>query len=292
MDNRTVESEVISRCRKIIKENTGVFSQFKDMTNFIVSVMISLHSEPETVFKGAVRVYNMLKAEGFHSSHYLVLAATTIALQSDPFQYQTIVTTAKKHYDAMKDEHKFITSSDDYGIAALLAMTDKSVSQAIREMENCYRILKQDFSSSNAVQSLSQVLTFSDVDKAIKCRRVLELHHALKNRKCKLGYGMELSFLGVLTLLDEDLSLLADEIAESTGYLKNKKGFGYWSISTRERILFAAALVCNGYLTDTKKGLMETALSNNIIEILLAQQMAAITAATTASAAAASSAAN
>jgi hypothetical protein len=287
MENRAVDIEAINRCRKVIKENTGVFSQFKDMTNFMTSVMLSLQMEPEAMLKSAISVYDAMKREGFHSSSYLVIAAISVALQSDPYDYQRIIISAKKYYDAMKEEHRFITSADDYGFAALLAMTDKPVFQTIREMEYCYRTLKEVFSNSNAVQSLTHVIAFSEEDMVAKCKRVVDLHHAMKKRKCKLGYGVELSFLGVIALLQEDSEKLAEEIAETQEYLKSKKGFGYWSSTSTERIMFSVAMVCDDYLTDGKKNTMELTLANNITGIMLAYQMAAMAAASGAAAAAA-----
>lgn len=289
LENRAVDIDAITRCRKIIKENTGVFSQFKDLTNFTVSVMLSLHADPEAFFKGALMVYNDMKKEGFHSSHYLVTAATFIAQNADPNEYHQIIQNAKIQYDTMKEEHPWITSSDDYGFVAMLAQANMPVSQTSKEMENCYRILKGDFSNSNAVQALSEVLTFSTEESAAKCKRVYELYQALKRRKCKLGPGMELSFLGVMALLMADTETLTGEIAEVTEYLASKKGFGYWSSSARERVLFAAALVCNDYLSSSNKALIEMTINNHIIGLIIAQQMAAIAGASAASAAAASS---
>lgn len=285
MDGRAIDTEAINRCRKVIKDNTGVFSQFKDLTNITVAVMLSLHSEPEASFKGILKVYKDMKAEGFHASHFLVLAAATIALNADSMDYGRIITAAKKHYDSMKEDHRFLTSSDDYGITALLAISDLAAPQTEREMENSFRILKEDFYGSNAVQALTQVLAFSQKETADKCRKVRELNNEMKKRGCKFGTGLELSMLGVLSLLEEDAVKLADEIAEVSDYLKNKKGFTNWSIKTKERLMFAAALVCSEYLTVNQMELAEMTLSTNIISILLTQQMAAITAASAAAAA-------
>jgi hypothetical protein len=289
MENREADIEAIERCRKIIKENTGVFSQFKDTTNFMSSVMLSLQPEPEPMFKSVLNVYDAMKHEGFHSSPYLVLAAISIALQADPYNYQRVTVAAKNYFDAMKGEHKFITSSDDYGFAALLAMSEKPIYQAIKEMEDCYRILKGDFFGANAVQALSHVLTFSDEPTYAKCKRVAELNRALKDRKCKIGTGIELSFLGVIALLQEDTQKIAGEIAEMKEYLKNKKGFGSWSITNIELTMFSVAVVCDAYLTDVKRSTVEYTLANNITGILIAQQMAVMAAASGAAAAAAAS---
>ena len=290
MENREADVDAINRCRKIIKDNTGVFSQFKDTTNFMSSVMMALQAEPEVMFKSILNVYDAMKQEGFHASPYLVLAAISIALQSDPYNYQKVIVSAKNYYDAMKEEHKFITSSDDYGFAALLAMTDKPVEQAVREMESCYRILKGEFFSANAVQALSHVLTFSEEEAYTKCMRVSSLNSALKKRKCKIGTGIELSFLGVTALLKEDSEKLADEIVEVRDYLKGRKGFGGWSISNTERTMFAVAVVCDEYLTNTKRSTMESILTRSVTGIILAQQMAVMAASSGAAAAAAASA--
>ncbi len=288
MENRKADVDAIERCRRIIKENTGVFSQFKDTTNFMTSVMLSLQSEPEPMFKSVLNVYEAMKKEGFHASPYLVLAAISIALQADPYDYRRLIASAKNYYDAMKEEHKFITTSDDYGFAALLAVSEKQVRQAVREMEECYRILKADFFGANAVQALSHVLTFSEEPADEKCRRVIALNRAMKDRKCKIGSGIELSFLGVIALLQEDAVKLADEIIAVRDYLKNKKGFGNWSMTGTERVMFSVAIVCDDYLTDVRRNTMEYTLANNVAGLLIAQQMAVMAAATGAAAAASS----
>lgn len=291
MEGKPADIEAAKRCKTLIKENTGVFSQFKDTTYFMTSIMLSLKEDPEGILKKALDIYAMMKTEGFHSSSYLVLAALSIAMQADQSDYHRIVYKTKEYYDAMKREHWFITSSDDYGFAALLAMSDKDMNHAIREMENCYRKLKENFSYSNAVQSLSHVLTFSEEETITKCNKVTQLRHALKNRKCKFGNGMELSFLGVVSLLDEDPQKLADEIAETKEYLKTKKGFG-WTVSSKERIMYSVALVCDDYLEDVKKDTIQMTLANNVANILLAQQMAVIAASSSAAASAAAASSN
>lgn len=291
VENRVVDPEAIENCKRVIKDNTSLFSQFKDTTtNFISSVMLSLEEEPQDKMKKAVSIYDAMKNRGFHSSPYLVLAALSIALQSDPYDHNRIISLSKEFYDAMKKEHRFLTSSDDYGYAALLAISGQSVSQSIREMENCYRILKESFSYSNAVQSLSHVLVFGEESASIKCKRVVDLYQALKGKKCKFGNGAELSFLGVLALLPCNLDELVDEIVEINEYLKNKKGFGSWSITNKERIMFAIGLLCSDYLNQTEKNAMNMTLANNITGLILAQQMATIAAISAATTAANSSA--
>lgn len=290
IEGREADTDAIKNGKELIKKDTGVFSEFKDITFFMTSVILSLQKEPEKLLQRTLSIYDNMKKEGFHSSPYLVLASLSIAMQNDILDENQIIISAKIYYDAMKKEHYFLTSSDDYGFATLLAMTDKSVQQATAEMEECYHILKETFHYSNAVQSLSHVLTFSNEDIKVKCDRVVELHKALKQRKCKFGSGMELCFLGLIALFDNNSEILADKIAEVNEYLKSKKGFTSWSITLQERLMYAAALVCEEYLDSGKKGTMELTLANNMANILLAQQMAIIAATSAATTAAAVSA--
>ncbi len=278
MEDRPVDVAGIKGCRELIKASTGIFSQFKDVTNFTVSVMLSLKAEPDIKIRDAIKIYDALKEEGMHSSAYLVLAAVSIAFYSEPEQYRGYVARAKSFYDATKAEHRFITSVDDYTFAALLALSDKEVGPAIREIEDSYLWLKEEFRSANAVWSLSQVLSFSGEGTQVKGKRVVDLYQALKVRGCKFGLYTELPFLGIVSLLAREINTVADEIVEADNYLRNMKGFGNWSITARERLMFAAALVCDDFLADVKKGTVEVALSSTTAALLLAQQAATIAA--------------
>lgn len=291
MENRKVDIDGIKRCRKIIKDNSGVFSGFRDTTFLTIAVMLSIRQEPELIFQRTVNIYKEMRKEGFWSSAYLSIAALFIALQVEKSEEHRMIVQTKKYYHAMKENHRFITSYDDYGFAALLAISDKSLDVTIRDMEECFHILKESFHSLNSVQSLSHVLVFGEEDAKYKCKRVVEIYQALKKRKCRFGTSYELPFLGVIALLSKDSDKIADEIAELNQYLKKKKGFGSWSMTNRERLMYAAAFVCEQYVTELKNSTMEFSLANSITGIVIAQQMAMV-AASSAAVAASSSAAN
>jgi hypothetical protein len=159
-------------------------------------------------------------------------------------------------------------------------MMNKPVEQAEKEMEDCYQQLKTIFHHSNALQSLSHVLTLSNEDISARCKQVESFYQALRARKCKFGLGIELSFLGIILLLTEDIEKVADEIAEVDAYLNGKKGFGVWSLIDKERIMYSIALVCDKYLEADDRNTMKMILLNDITNILRAQQVTSITAAT------------
>ena len=54
--------------------------------------------------------------------------------------------------------HGRMTSGEDSTFCALIALLDKTDEVLLGDAEECYKILKSNFFSSNAVQSLSHVL--------------------------------------------------------------------------------------------------------------------------------------
>jgi hypothetical protein len=283
-----VNVDAIQAAKDIIKGNTGIFSIFKDTTYFALSVLLSLEPNAEELFQNTLKVYKQMKDAGFHTSVYLTLAAFTIAKQTKEDEVFSVINRAKDFYDAMKRKHMFLTSTDDYGYAAMLSMTELSVPQAIDEMENCFELLRNDFGAGNVLQSLTHVLTLAEEPTAIKCERARQVYISLKRKDCKFSKYEQLSILGVLVMVSEDVEKLTEEIKEVYQILIEKKGFGSWSMSRHERTMFASALVAEEYIKDMKKNPLSFSLTNSITNIVIAQQTAMIIAASSASAAAAS----
>ena len=99
----------------------------------------------------------------------------------------------------MKNVHPFLTSGEDSIYAAMLALSEQSEEDIVDEAENCYRLLKPEFFSGNAVQSLSLVLTLCEGSAEEKCNAVMELFRELKARGYKYGTEYELSTLGLFS---------------------------------------------------------------------------------------------
>jgi uncharacterized protein Yka (UPF0111/DUF47 family) len=283
------DKEAIKNAKKIIKNNTGIFSNFKDISFFVLSTLFSLEKNPENMFLKTKKVYEQMKKIGFRSSPYLTLAAFSVAKETEDQNVPAIIDRAKEFYDSMKREHKFLTSSDDYGYVAMLANTDIEVSKAIKEMESCYKLLKKNFGVGNELQSLTHVLAMGEEQAESKCDRVLKVFESLNRKGCKASKYHNLAYLGILVLISEDVEKITDEIAEVNQYLLEKQGFGSWSISKQDRTLFSSVLVVDEYLKDIKTNSLTMTLTNSITNLIIAQQTAMIIAVSSASAAAAAS---
>lgn len=112
----------------------------------------------------------------------------------------------------MKNNHPFLTSSDDYCRAALIAINSKNLDRDLEYMENCYKVLNsKGFYKSNNLQSLSHVMVFDKNKNEESLNKVLRMKKLLENNNCKIdGYGYPL--IGAISLLECDEEILVKQI--------------------------------------------------------------------------------
>ncbi|NUU78144.1 DUF4003 family protein [Paenibacillus xylanilyticus] len=287
-DNKTADGEAIRQSHDLMKHNTGLFSAFRGNSAISIAAMLSLTTDQETKLAETLHVYDLMKEIKFRSSDFLAVAAYQIAVQAAPDQFQYTVERTKAFYDQMKANHRFLTAQDDYIFAAMLALSDLDVDSGVARMEQLYRELKPEFSSGNSVQALTQVLVLGD-DSPESSHRVLRLQEAFRKRSIRLDKTYTLSSLGVLSLLPVDQETLVDQVQETYDWLRDQKGFGAWSITKQELLLFSSALVAVQHVENLRNGVLTTTLSTSISNIIIAQQAAMASAAAASAAAAASS---
>lgn len=283
------DEDVLKQCRKILKEKTSVFSNFRTTARLVMTSMMAVAINPEEMLEHALQVYDLLK-EHFYGSPYLPVTAMMIAEQEKPQRYEMVATRAHTIYERMKKEHPFLTSGEDSVFAAMLALSEKSDEQIITEIENCYSLLKKQFSAGNAVQSLSHVLTLINGNTEEKCAKTIALFQALKEENCKYGTGYELATLGVLAMLPVEQQLLVQEIKEVDVYLAKQKGYGVFGIGKKQRLMHAGMICASEYTSLGTDTAMSHAAISGTISLIVAQQAAMCAAIAASSAAAASSA--
>lgn len=273
--------------RQMIKDRTGFFSNFRGTGIAAMASMLAVSDDAEKLMTDALQIYDELK-EQFRTSQYLPLVSVIVAQLAEESQHQVIVQKTKQIYDLMKQEHPFLTSSEDGPFAALLAFSEVSAEAIVVEAEKCYQILKPDFFSGNAVQSLSHVLALGEGSAEMKCAKLKELFEALKANDYKYGTGYELATLGALSIQSQNVAQLVQDVTEVADYLESQKGYGFCGVSKQDRLMHAAMLVCREY-GDTENSLVmnSTVISGTIA--MIAAQQAVLCAALAASAAASSS---
>lgn len=279
---QTANEEMLLQCKDILKRNTGIFSNFKSTAKPMIVAMLAANENPQLLMERGLKVHDLLKEE-FMSSVYLPIAAMIIAQYADEARYAELAQRTRRIYKQMRADHPFLTSGEDSTFCALMALLDKPDEVLLGDAEECYKTLKSNFFSSNAVQSLSHVLAMCDGEPKIKCQRTMKLFQKLKEAGHKYGTSYELPTLGVLAMADGNQDEIAAEMAEIDQWLSEQKGFGFFSsISVKQRLMYAGMIAQQDYINDK---MMQGAAVNGVISLIVAQQ-AAMCAAITASAAA------
>lgn len=284
--DKDADESVLKECKDLLKQNVSVFSNFRSTASSPIASILAISSDPKQTLENGLQVYQLLKKD-FWASTYLPLSAMLIAQMADPSSYKEIAARTRKIYNQMKQEHPFLTSSEDSTFCALMALSEKEDDKMLEDAEQCYHILKPHFFSPNAVQSLSHTLALCDGEADIKCKKTMELFEGLKTAGHKYGTDYDLPTLGILAMSGGALDEIIQEIIEIDDWLSQQKGFGFFgSITRKQRLMYAGIVAQRDYL-DAET--MQTAAINGTISLIVAQQ-AAMCAAIAASSSAAASA--
>ena len=168
--NLKINIDKIKEADAIIKNNMGIFSSFRGVGRLALATLLSLENDPEDFFMKVRDVYEILREE-FKTSSFLPFTAFMIAKNVKTDEHLNVTLKARDMYKLMKANHPLLTSGEDTSFAALFAMSPKSNEEISDDVEECYRLLKKEFYSSDAVQSLSHVLAFSPDSPEIKCNK-------------------------------------------------------------------------------------------------------------------------
>ena len=280
------DKDTLLKCKKILEEATGVFSNFRGNVKAPMVTMLSVSNAPEDKMAKTVQVYDILKKH-FKRTEYLAYVAAVLADMVPVEKAEKYAVRGSNIYELMKQQHPFLTSGEDSVFAVLMAFSDKLDSELVNDMEAAYKLLKEYFRDSNSVQSVSQVFALSEGDTAEKCKRLVELYEALKAADKKYGKYYELAVLASLSLLPVEIDELVKDIAEVDDYLANQKGYGILGIDKKTRLMHAAMIVTSDYSKDSNS---KVAAITGTLAMVAAQQaaMCAVIAASAASAVASS----
>ena len=280
------DSEKMAECKKLVNEKTGIFSNFRGNVKLPVITYLATSENPAEKMEKAKQIYDVMK-NYFFGSEYLAYVSLLLTDMIDLDRVDKIAERSMRIYDLMRKEHPFLTGTEDSIFAALLSFSEKSDKQLIEEMERVYTYFKKKF-ESNAVQSVSHVLSLTDGDADAKCKRVEFLWDSLKNAGRKYSKRYEVAALAAFSLNEFDLSEAVDDILEVDKFLEQQKGYGAFSIDKSTRLMHAVMLVSADYAGNTIAGTTAVATT---LAMVAAQQaaMCAVIAASSASTAAASS---
>lgn len=285
---KSADATYIKQCKTLLKEKTGVLSNFRQTVEAPFATMMAVADNAEEKLTKSLKYYEVLK-QHFWGSEYLVLAAAILADSVSEGQIDAVAAKAKNIYKLMKEEHPVLTSQEDSVSAVMLAMSDKVDDKAlVAETEQAYQILKETFSSSNDVQAAGFVLVLAEGNIEEKCQKLVKLYEGLKNAGVKYGKYHELATLAALSILPMTVENMVEDIVAVDAYLAEKKPYsGLFGLDKKTRLMHAAMLVSSEYSRSEDANI--AAITGTLA--MIAAQQAAMCAVICASAAASSAAA-
>ncbi|MER2089493.1 MAG: DUF4003 family protein, partial [Sporosarcina sp.] len=281
---REFDAVSLSRVMDAIKSRAGWLSPLRG--NLLPMMAAFLDQPGADIEKEVNRLFakqQVLKGLGFRNTIHSYLAALLVT--NDPELYEVEARQAKRLYDAIKKQHFFLTSDDDYAYAVLLGKRGENPIEHAKSMRMYYDALRTEgFRSGNELQWLSQVLTYIEIkhDPNLITRAAEILSHFKRTTKIRPVHYPMIGFLTVFGIDDAELK----KIVELTHTLEESKPFKW----NREMALSIAIGYIMHELTESAEA-ASVSLATSVELIIQAQQavMAATIAAMVASSTANSS---
>ena len=266
----TADEDKLKECRKLIKKNSGALSYLKGQVMMPFAANLSMKEDPKAHFDKVLKIYNVAKKK-FNRSEYSALLAILLADLIHEDSCEAVLTRGKELYDQIKMAHPFLTNEQDSVLAGLLALSEKSDTELIDDMEKCFDLLKIKFSHKSSIQSISHVLARTEGSAREKVEHLNDLYDSLREAGKKFGVYTELSTLAAVSILDNETERVRDRIIGIDDFLSKQKGYGLLGLDKKARLMHATMLTTDLY--DSAQ-IAQTTASTSAIAMAAAQSLA------------------
>ena len=241
---REVDVERMKDCNRILKENAGIFSNFRGTLQRVVVAKMAVADDPAAYIRDVMDTYQQLKTGIKLPGEMIAMAATTIVENCPANQRAEVVRKTLEAYTKLRKIHPFLTDENDVSLIALMIMAGKDPDRAVEEAEALYQAMKQDYKiSSDVAQSAAMVLALSDKPVNQKLESFFALFDACKAAKHATSRDKAMVVYSAFADTDCNPAEIAAAIGEVDDWLKGQKGYGAFSLGSSERRLFAASMV-------------------------------------------------
>ena len=266
----TADEDKLKECRKLIKKNSGALSYLKGQVMMPFAANLSMKEDPKAHFDKVLKIYNVAKKK-FNRSEYSALLAILLPDLIHEDSCEAVLTRGKELYDQIKMAHPFLTNEQDSVLAGLLALSEKSNTELIDDMEKCFDLLKIKFSHKSSIQSISHVLALTEGSAREKVEHLNDLYDSLREAGKKFGVYTELSTLAAVSILDNETERVRDRIIAIDDFLSKQKGYGLLGLDKKARLMHATMLTTDLY--DSAQ-IAQTTASASAIAMAAAQSLA------------------
>ncbi|WP_163969445.1 DUF4003 family protein [Oceanobacillus halotolerans] len=266
-----------------LKQKASLFSAMRSHSRFTTAAFLDVHfDQPEEAVDSLFDIYHAFKQVKFKSGTYTYIAASIVLTNKQVKDPSNIIEKAKTIYDGMKQEHGFLTSTNDYPLAVLLAYEDRD--DLMEHIERFYERLSQDqFKKGNELQFLSHILSLSqDESHDTLVNRSISMYEEFKKAGIK-PKSMYYPVFGMLSLLPPD-TVDMQKIHSMYQELNKQKDLKW---QKDMNVMMAVCLYVQDQMDHT--GLAEASIYTTLETMMQAQQAVMIATVAGATAAASSS---
>ena len=274
---KQANQEKLLQIREMIRQQTGVFSQFRGNIQLPLMCLLAMEEDPADKLRRVLGIYQLLRKD-FMASDFLVLGAFLLSGKEDSLEsILQKVSRGNALYRRIRKLHPFLTGSEDSVFALLLTLSPKDDDALMSEIEETFHLLRTRFKNQNEAQRMSHILAMAEGTPQDKAERVIRLYDAITLAGGKYGKYYEMPALAALSMLNRDEKTLSMDIMDVYEYLGTQSGYGFWGLGKTTRLMHAVMIVS---LEQERTTAMDAAILASTLSLIIAQQAAAATAAT------------
>jgi len=266
---KVLTKEKIKESYKLLTKNTGIFSSFRDTLRVPMTAEMACADEPQRYFEELNQVYKQLMTHFTIGSERRALAALMIYNNCPPELLYRMPDETYEMYQRLREQHPFLTGSEDMSYAALMAIKGGSPDAMVQDMEECYHLVKERFKLHfEPIHNVAQILSLNNkMSPKEKVELFNEYYDFLKKGKFRISVGDPLAIVAILVNIGIGKDEMLELCQKYNDFLKKQKGFGFLGVSTQSRRMMAialAALEALGNETEAENAAL-TAVVNMII---------------------------
>ena len=271
--NALITDERLKEAKKLIgRYSTGFVNVKNTLAKEVVAAAVAESTDPEYAAEKINDIYSSLKKITPGADYYGVPAAV-IYKNVRSAEYDGIIEKVKAIYKGLKKNHPFLTSYEDVVGCTLMALSEKSIEEAIEDCEDCFRILKDKYFLNNNAQSVACILSIFPGTPEEKCKKAMAAEKKIKEAHISLGDRAPAIIATVaMTVKEEDMPQYIADIAEVSETLKTVRGLGNMGAGRKFRNLISASIAAVSY-SETDATNIEGVTASGIVSTMFAQQL-------------------
>ena len=227
-EDRELNYDLIKRIRKYIIKVTPWFSSFRGDSLNMLSILLSTEDEWQQTFEKINEWEESLRNEGLKESAYLAISSWVLAKCAGNRNKDIVIKRIVMFYSFMHKNYTNITSSDDYLVCILLALTDISTEDYRVILDSALKDVKEkEYTTNNGAQSLVNVLAL-DVDSYDENMNKTE---QILVKSKEIGYALPTHYVSIAaaaSMFIEDADKFVEESRKSSEYLEQFEEYTFY----------------------------------------------------------------